>query len=256
MKSKEEFSFYISNIFKLSGESKAYEPEIDDLYYLYSFVREKAIVSILEVGSGWSTLALSMALKENHDLFGRDYLNKVRFPNPFKLTTIDASIKWQKLALSRMPSELQTFIIPIVSEPQLSEHNGILSHKFSEFPNFIADLIYLDGPDHDQVTGNIRGFEYNEDFLPPMSADLLTIETFMWPETFIITDGRGANSTFLKTNFKRNWQVLHDRFGDRTLFRLDEIPFGTISELHINFRLEQGRKLVSKEIPQGLPEGV
>ena len=255
MLSKNELSLFLSDHVETSKARNGleYEPELDDLYYLYSFVREKAVISILEIGSGWSTLVLAKALSENFESFGSDYLKQVRFPNPFKLLTIDASSKWQKIAIERIPSDLRSFIIPVVSNPTLSEFNGILSHQYENFPNFIADLIYLDGPDHDQVKGNIRGIEYNENFLPPMSSDLLAVEPFMWPETFIITDGRGANSTFLKTNFKRNWQVVHDRFGDRSLFRLDEIPFGSISEQHINFRLEQGRKLVVKEVPKGLP---
>ncbi len=255
MLSKNELGHFLSGHLAESRarNSSEYEPELDDLYYLYSFVREKAVVSILEIGSGWSTLVLAKALGENFETFGLDYLSQVRFPNPFKLLTIDASKDWQKIAIERIPSELRSLVIPIVSNPTLCEFNGVLSHKYENFPNFIADLIYLDGPDHDQVKGKIRGFEYNENFLPPMSSDLLIVEPFMWPETFIITDGRGANSTFLKNNFKRNWQMIHDRFGDRSLFRLNENPFGSISEQHINFRLEHGRKLAAKEVPQGLP---
>jgi hypothetical protein len=257
MLSKNELSQFLSDSVAVSllKNGSAYEPEVDDLYFLYCLVREKAVVSILEIGSGWSTLVLAKALAENLESFGKEYLTEVRFPNPFKLLTIDASKQWQEIAIERLPLELRPLVIPIVSEPILSEHNGILSHKYDKFPNFIADLIYLDGPDHDQVKGNIRGFQYNENFLPPMAADLLAVEPFMWPETFVVTDGRGANATFLRTNFKRNWQVIHDRFGDRTLFRLDEIPFGSISEQHIDFRLEQGRNLLAKEIPHGLPDG-
>jgi hypothetical protein len=76
------------------------------------------------------------------------------------------------------------------------------------------------------------------------------IEPFLWPETIIVTDGRTANARFLASRFKRDWQIIHDPFGDRTIFRLNETPLGLISEEHINFRLTQSRKLVSKEKPQ------
>ena len=49
----------------LTPEIHAYDPEMKDLYFLYCVVREKAVVSVLEFGSGWSTLALAIALQEN-----------------------------------------------------------------------------------------------------------------------------------------------------------------------------------------------
>jgi len=229
----------------------AYPPEIDDLYFLYQEVRNLSVVSILEFGSGWSTFALSLALTENLLEFGNEHKQLVRHPNPFKMISIDASKVWQNIALSRLPKAQKDLVQAVTSTPRLTEINGSLCHKFDEFPNFIPDLIYLDGPDHDQVEGEIRSFKYSKDFTPPMSADLLTIEPFLWPETRIIADGRAANVRFLVSRFQRNWEVLHDRFGDRTILRLSEIPFGSVSEDHINLRLRNSRKALSKELPEG-----
>ena len=113
-----------------------------------------------------------------------------------------------------------------------------------------ADLIYLDGPDHDQVIGVINGFEYKESFTQPMSSDVLMIEPYLWPETIIVTDGRTANARFLASRLKRNWQILEDPFGDRTIFRLHETPLGSISSEHIDFRIKKSRQAVFKEEPQ------
>lgn len=56
-------------------------------------------------------------------------------------------------------------------------------------------------------------------------------------QSYIITDGRTANAQFLEMRLKRNWQVLHDPFGDRTIFRLAEPALSVVSKEHIDFRL-------------------
>ncbi len=231
-------------------EILAYEPEINDLYFLYCVVREKAVVSVLEFGSGWSTLALAIALQENFVDFGDAHIKSIRHPNPFQLLTLDASEKWQGVALSRLNEEESLRVTSKVVTPRLSLFEGVLCH-FNDFvPNFTPDLVYLDGPDHDQVIGAESGFKYDERFTPPMSADLLRIEPYLWPETIVVADGRTANVRFLESHFKRNWQIMHDPFGDRSLFRINEPAFGVISQEHIDFRLAQSRFLQIKENPQ------
>ena len=59
---------------KLEQESSnSYQPEIDDLFFLYSLVKDKVVTSILEYGSGWSTYALALALNENSINFGEGF---------------------------------------------------------------------------------------------------------------------------------------------------------------------------------------
>jgi hypothetical protein len=233
-----------------SSQDATYAPEINDLFYLYTQAREKAVVSILEFGSGWSTLALAMALHENYLDFGLEHLKEIRHPNPFQLMTLDASEKWQGIALNRL-SELElSLVTPKVVVPLLSEVDGVLCHYNDFLPNFTPDMIYLDGPDHDQVRGEISGFQYDERFTPPMSGDLLRMEPFLWPETILIADGRTANVRFLYSHFNRDWQILHDPFGDRSILRINETALGVISEQHINFRLQKSRIYQQKENPE------
>jgi len=246
---KIEFKNKVMDAFN-SENSSLYEPEIDDLWFLYSLIRDKCVTSILEYGSGWSTFVMAIALQENFLDFGLEHAQIIRHPNPFRFMTIDASSKYQDSAMNRIPVDSKKNILPITATPNLTSLDGAICHQFDFIPNFAPDLIYLDGPDHDQVFGNVEGFEYKESFTQPMSIDLLMIEPFLWPETIIVTDGRTANARFLASRFKRDWQIIHDPFGDRTIFRLNETPLGLISEEHINFRLTQSRKLVSKEKPQ------
>ena len=236
---------------KLEQESSnSYKPEIDDLFFLYSLVKDKVVTSILEYGSGWSTYALALALNENSINFGDEHRSRIRHPDSFKLLTIDASGKFQKIALKRIPLELQKNIIAVVSKPILVDLDGVICHRFEYVPNMAADLIYLDGPDHDQVIGVINGFEYKESFTQPMGSDILMIEPYLWPESIIVADGRTANARFLASRLKRNWQILEDPFGDRTIFRLHETPLGLISSEHIDFRIKKSRETVVKEEPQ------
>jgi hypothetical protein len=246
---KIEFINKVMDVYN-SENSSLYEPEIDDLYFLYSLIKDKCITSILEYGSGWSTYVMAIALQENFLDFGLEHAQIIRHPNPFRFMTIDASSKYQDSAMNRIPVDSKKNILPITAIPNLTSLDGAICHQFDFIPNFAPDLIYLDGPDHDQVIGSIKGFEYKKSFTQPMGTDLLMIEPFLWPETIIVTDGRTANARFLASRFKRNWQIIHDPFGDRTIFRLNETPLGLISEEHINFRLTKSRKLVSKEKPQ------
>jgi len=215
-----------------------YAPELDDLYSLYSKVRNNKAVAIIEFGSGWSTLALAKGLDENRLSFSEYVKANIRHPNPFTLMTVDCSRKFQTLALKRIPDDLsETNIIPVISEARMTILNGQICHLFDSLPPFTADLIYLDGPDCDQVSGVVNGFSVgsgsgsaDNTYGLPMAADLILLEPFFWPGTLLVTDGRGGNANFLKNNFKRNWLYRYDKECDQHLFRLHEEPFGKISE--------------------------
>lgn len=224
-----------------------YEPELDDLYYLYSMVRDTAAVSVLEFGSGWSTLAFALALDENRQAMSDRY--KVRHPNPFRLMTVEVSDEWMSVTLARIPSNILGLVVPQVTQSRLAEYDGQIVSLYERLPFFVPDLIYLDGPDPSQVTGEVDGFTSTELHGLPMAGDLLRLEPHFWPWTVIVTDGRRGNARMLEANLRRNWQVLHDPFGDHTLFRLDETPFGAVSESHIALRLDTARVTRMKDAP-------
>jgi len=233
-------------LLEAQGE-EPYDFELDDLYYLYCLTRQNAAVSVLEFGSGWSTLAFAKAIDENRRSMADAY--NVRHPNPFKVMSVDASEHWMDVTLSRLPSELRGLVIPQVTTPRLIELRGSYVSVYGEIPPFTPDIIYLDGPDPEQVAGSIDGFVSLELHGLPMSADVLRIEPHLWPWTMIVTDGRTANARFLQANMQRNWQYLHDPFGDRTIFRLEETPFGPVTEEHLTTRLKVARCVSQKEGP-------
>jgi len=224
-----------------------YSCELDDAYSLYRMTRETAAVSILEFGSGWSTLAFALAISENKRAMGEMY--QVRHPNPFKVMTVDASAEWIATTLRRIPTSLQEFVFAKVATPRLLEYQGQFVSFFDDLPYFVPDIVYVDGPDPEQVVGMIDGFSSTALHGLPMSADVLRLEPHLWPWTIVITDGRRANARLLEVNLRRNWQVLHDPFGDQTMLRLDETPFGPVSEMHLAARLTAARALRQKGGP-------
>ena len=92
-------------------ESKLDSPEFDDLYFLYKTTRDSYAVSILEFGSGYSSLVFSIALYQNYLHFGKEYLKQCRHPNAFQLLTIDASRFFLKTSLKRIPEQIQKFVV-------------------------------------------------------------------------------------------------------------------------------------------------
>jgi hypothetical protein len=219
----------------ISGKT-VYAPDIQDLYSLYTKVRINKSVAIMEFGSGWSSLALAKALDENRLSFQQYVKENIRHPNPFSLMTVDCSREFQTLALERVSEALsEVTILPVISEARMSILGSQICHLYDLIPPFTADFIYLDGPDCDQVTGDVHGFSVrfgseNRSYGLPMAADLLLQEPFLWPGTLLVIDGRGANANFLKNNFKRNWLYQYDKECDQHVFQLLEKPFGKYSE--------------------------
>ena len=69
-----------------------------------------------------------------------------------------------------------------------------------------------------------------------MSSDILFLEYFLEPGTFIIVDGRTANARFIKDHLKRKWSYIHDQKGDCHYFELKEKPLGIYNKTKIEFK--------------------
>jgi hypothetical protein len=232
---------------KAQRENQLDPPEFSDLYFLYKITRESYAVSILEFGSGYSTLIFAIALYQNYLQFGQEYLKKCTHPNAFQLLTVDASPYFLETSIKRIPEEIQKFVTPHSSEVELFEFGGAggqIANRWTDLPNFSPDLIYIDGPDPEQIPTEIKGYKYNN-FSLPMSADVLQREFFLWNGTQIIMDGRGANAEFLRRNLKRDWHYLKDSYNDRHIFRLNSEPWGYFANQHSDFK----RRMAEQKLP-------
>lgn len=232
---------------KKERETQLDPPEFDDLYFLYKTTRESCAISILEFGSGYSTLIFAVALYQNYLRFGQEYLKQCIHPNAFQLLTVDGSSYFLEKSMKRIPIEIQKFVVSHTSDVELFEFGGAggqIANRWVDLPNFTPDLIYIDGPDPEQILTKINGYERNN-FSLPMSADILQREFFFWNGTQIIMDGRGANAEFLRKNLKRDWHYLKDSYNDRHIFRLNSEPWGYFVNQHTDFK----RRIVEQKLP-------
>ena len=104
----------------------------------------------------------------------------------------------------------------------MTKFNGRFCTEYEKLPLINPDLIYLDGPDQFKIKNKINNFTINHEDMMPMVSDILKIENFLIPGTAIIVDGRSANCSFLKNNFKINWIFKNFKNDDRTLIYLDD----------------------------------
>ena len=100
---KKAENFFIKNnqlpYFRL-GKDNELKPEFVDLKNLYNLIIERKPRCVLEFGSGFSTIAIALALKKNSEL------NNVQG----KLFSLDGNEKWlenTKNKLQSMPTALQ-----------------------------------------------------------------------------------------------------------------------------------------------------
>lgn len=242
--SKAELASWLASL--ASGPADVYPPVIEDLHSLYTQIRELEVVSILELGSGFSTSVLALALHQNKKEFGRSYLSFINHPNPFELLTIDASSSYLDIALSRLPLDLEVKVIAHVTDSISSLYNGQICTFFKDLPYFNSDFIYLDGPDPGQSRVSEKDSQILEAPPMPMSADLLRLENLLWPGTRICVDGRGANARFLQNNFIREWKYSYLVDLDQHIFDLSEACWGTLNQRHQDFKKFRNRSASPK----------
>jgi len=236
-KSLKNFKYY-NNPNKLEKNNQPYKAEIYDLYFLYKLITLNKRLSLLEFGSGWSTLALSIGLHENK----KKYINKVkhlRFEKPFSLTTVDNEKKFLNITKKRIEKfykNKQSIEIKYhYSNVEMCIYDSRICHEYSNLPVVNPDFIYLDGPDQFNIKGKINNFHIGHDDLMPMSLDILKFEFYLRPGTIIVADGRGANVEFLRMYLKRKWLTIYLKKLDMHIFYLDAKPIGPPSIKILNF---------------------
>ena len=68
-----------------------YKPDLRDLYRLYFFIIYNKRTTVMEFGSGWSSLVMALALSELKKKYSKD-ISKLRRNNPFELFILENDI--------------------------------------------------------------------------------------------------------------------------------------------------------------------
>jgi len=214
-----------------------FAPDWYDLVRLHKLVLDRKVTTILEFGTGKSTIILSHALNINRELHAEYVEKNMRRSNPFELHSVDADADFIRFSQANIPNELSERTFLHHSGVMMSEFNGRICTVYSKLPNICPDFIYLDAPGQFCPSGDIRNITTAHPDRLPMSADLLAIEHFLLPGTFILVDGRTANARFLECNFQRNWVYNYHTSSDIHTFELMEEPLGKYNKAQIEYCL-------------------
>jgi hypothetical protein len=217
----------------ITQKSKPYPPILDDLFKLFYIITKFKRLTCLEFGTGWSTLVINQAMTINKN----KYLNKIsdlRISNPFEIYSLDNIKKFLSLSKKRMKNH-KTKTHFLYSQNKMCLWNGQMSNEYLKLPSINPDFIYIDGPDHTCVDGEVNGLKMSNNDFMPMNSDILKIEHFLTPGTIILIDGRTSNANFLRNNFKRNWLYDRDDDRDHSIFILNDKPIGVLNRKQIKF---------------------
>ncbi len=216
---------------------KTYGADLIDLFRINRMIILNKRLSVLEYGTGWSSLVILHALMINEKKYAKEVQN-FRVKKKFGLTIVNNEKKFLKISESRIKSYFKyqnsntTFCY---SENKMTTFQGRICSHFSKHPRVNPDFIYLDGPDQFKIKGRVNNLSIADYEMMPMNADVLSFENFLTPGTIILFDGRTANARFFKSNFRRNWKYIEDAKNDQHLFYLNEKPLGAVSKQQLNF---------------------
>ena len=221
--------------------NEPYIPELDDLYNLYQYILINKRTTILEFGSGWSTLIFSLALTELKNKFSNE-VELLRRNNPFELFVLENEKKYLNITRNRIKKYNKYLKIKnpikinyILSDVEMTTFNDRICTEYKKLPLCNPDFIYLDGPDQFNIKKDVNGISTRHKDMMPMVSDILKFEYFYTPGTIIVCDGRAANAKFLKDHFKRNWKYIEDKKNNQHVFWLVDPVLGKINNLQLKF---------------------
>ena len=222
-------------IYDRSLYTRPYKPDLIDLYRLYSFITLNNRTTVLEYGTGWSTLIMYHALEHNRAKYGSRPFERCSYP--YSLFVIDDQKKYLKISKKRISKFFnnKTRINFIYSEAEMVKYNGKYASQYKHHPLVNPDFIYLDGPDQFKIKGKINNFTIKHPDMMPMACDILYYEHFLTPGTIIVVDGRMANVRFLKSNLQRKWNYYYSKKLEQSIFYLNEKPLGHLNEKQLKF---------------------
>ena len=216
-----------------------YKPELRDLYNLYNYIILNKRITILEFGSGWSSIVMLLALNELKKKYSKE-VTKLRRNNPFELFILENEKKYLKITKKKIKNFIQKRNIKVkvnftFSKVNMINYKGNIASEYQNLPLCNPDFVYIDGPDQFNIYKKVNGININHKDMMPMICDPLKFEYFYTPGTIILSDGRAANIKFLKDNFKRNWSYKNDIKNDQHIFVLKDPCLGKYNKRQLDF---------------------
>lgn len=223
-----------------ASETTPYSADIRDLCRLYWLCANREVATVLELGSGYSSGILALAMERNSRSIGSWVSENRRLEAPFLVRTLEEDPKWSNLTRDRIATDLATFIDIRTVDVETFVFNGRFATRYRDQSILPADLVLIDGPSQHAPKINPGEWTTANIQLMPMSGDILPIEHFFEPGAVIVVDGRTANARFLKSNLQRNWAYRHLASSDVHIFELQEEPLGAYNALRLERLNESG----------------
>ena len=223
-----------------------YSPRIEELYFLFNFIKINKRLTILEFGSGWSSLFFCAALKENKKRYFEYCKDNIRNSNLFELFVLENEKFFLNISRKRIEKFYMNRGIKVnyhCSDVRMTKFQGLYCHEYDRVPLCNPDFIYLDGPDQFKIKAKKNNFVINHPDLMPMGSDILKIEFYLRPGTIIVIDGRGANFQFLKAFLKRKWIYKYISKIDKYIMYLDAPSLGRANTNNLKFYQKNISKL-------------
>ncbi len=173
-------------------KSKMHTPAYSDLWFLYSQVRKRKPLCVLELGTGFSTIIIAQALKDN----GGGFLHSMEISEYF--------LKEFYKYFSPSSDYYKTYF------SQLKKVDGGYVHTGK--PKIDPDMIYLDSPGFEELREKDGKIITCYDGVgKTVSHPHVAIDPLEYNAKFVAVDGREANVDYLKKhmkNYKHTWRHL------------------------------------------------
>ena len=209
-------------------------PDCADLARLHAFITKRKALTVLEFGSGLSTLVMAHALSENYERYS-DEINLIRRENPFHIYALEADQKYIEIS-SEICSQYNERVSVLPSAAVREDFRGMVAGRYHRVPSICPDLIYIDGPSpysYQELDEEYLSFRSPD--ITNITTDLLKLEPCLLPGTVVIFDGMTNNARFNYRHLSRNWLRHEDTEMDITVLMLNELPLGIHHRNQLNF---------------------
>ncbi len=107
-----------------------------DYAVLYNHIRKTKPQEVLECGTGVSTIIMAYAMMENE----REGNSRGR------ITSMEESEKWHRLAQELLPEELKPYVEIVLSSPEEDYHAFFRGTRYAHIPDRQYEFVFIDGP--------------------------------------------------------------------------------------------------------------
>jgi len=164
--------------------------------FSYGLVRQRKPTTVLEFGSGCSTLVMTLGLAHNAREGGR----------AGRLYSVDAVEFWANATQKALPHDLRTICETLYARALETVRDSVSGWVHAAVPDIAPDFVYLDGPPLEE--GRAVAF------------DLLDLEPRFGRRFALVVDGRSENVAFLHRHFARRYRLTDRPVSNNSFFEL------------------------------------